>query len=69
MALTIRRTQDIIVKVERLAEKRGDLFQLNLTLNILGSYTARDVKDGIFAKRDALQKEIELIESELAFSK
>jgi hypothetical protein len=69
MALTMPQTADVILKVERLAEKRRDLFQLNLTLNILGSYGARDTKDSNFAKRDSLQKEIAQIESELTISK
>jgi len=69
MALTMPQTADAALKVERLAEKRRDLFQLNLTLNILGSYGARDTKDSVFVKRDSLQKEITQIESELTVSK
>ena len=65
MALTLPKTADVTIKMERLAQKKSDLFQLNLTLNILGSYTARDSKQSIFETRDALQKEIVQIENEL----
>ncbi len=69
MALTMPQAQDVTLKMERLAEKRKDLFQLNLTINILGCYTTPEAKDSIFVKRESLQKEIAQIESELAVSK
>jgi hypothetical protein len=65
MALTLPKTADVTIKMERLAQKKSDLFQLNLTLNILGSYTAKDSRDSIFEQRNALQKEIEQIEYDL----
>jgi hypothetical protein len=65
MALTLPKTADVTIKMERLAQKKSDLFQLNLTLNILGSYTVKDSRDSIFEQRNALQKEIEQIEYEL----
>lgn len=69
MALTMPQTRDVAIKMERLAEKRKDLFQLNLTFNILGSYIANDGKNSFFEKRDSLQKEIAQIEAELTSSK
>ena len=65
MALTLPKTADVTIKMERLAQKKSDLFQLNLTLNILGSYSQKDSKDSIFERRDALQKEISQIEDEI----
>ena len=65
MALTLPKTADVTIKMERLAQKKSDLFQLNLTLNILGSYAAKDGKESIFERREALQREIQQIELEL----
>ena len=70
MAMTaLLKTQDVFDKVEQLAEKRRALVQLTLTLNILGTYSGTDsnLKNTV-VERDAVQKEIELLESELLSS-
>ncbi len=69
MAMTaLLKTQDVFDKVEQLAEKRRALVQLTLTLNILGTYSGTDSNLKIVVERDAVQKEIELLESELLSS-
>jgi hypothetical protein len=66
MAMTVLlKTQYVIDKVELLAEKRRALVQLTLTLNILGTYSGMDSNLKIVAERDAVQKEIGILESEL----
>jgi hypothetical protein len=65
MSMTVMLNTQNVNKVEKLAEKRRELIRMTLSFNVWGSYSGLESSQKTLAEQVALQKEIEILESEV----